>query len=102
MEFLIHMPRPSAIIMNRKGERGSPCLIPLEERKVEVGMPFMRIEKKADDIRLLTHRIPALSKPKAFKTFCMYSQLMLSKAFERSILRSIPGFFYCLREWMIS
>ena len=42
---------PSAMIMNRKGDRGSPCLIPLEGEKGLEGTPYARIEKKAKEVR---------------------------------------------------
>ena len=41
------LPSPSAIMMKRKGDRGSPCLIPLDGLKGCKGPPFSRIEKKA-------------------------------------------------------
>ena len=44
--FVIDLLIPSAIRMNKKGVRGSPCLLPLEGLKVGVGESFSRIEKK--------------------------------------------------------
>lgn len=41
---------PSAMRMNGKGERGSPCLIPLDGLKVGDGEPFSRIEKKEEEM----------------------------------------------------
>ena len=41
---------PSAIKMNRNGESGCPCLMPLDGLKVEVGVPLSRMEKKEEDI----------------------------------------------------
>jgi hypothetical protein len=43
--------RPSARIINRNGERGSPCLIPLEGEKGFDRTPLIRIEKKAEEVR---------------------------------------------------
>jgi len=40
------IPSPSAIMMKRKGDMGSPCLIPLDGLKGCRGPPFSRIEKK--------------------------------------------------------
>ena len=55
MERLI----PSAMIIKRKGERGSPCLIPLVGEKVREGMSLTRMEKKAEEVKFIiqvTHR----------------------------------------------
>jgi hypothetical protein len=41
--------------MKRKGERGSPCLRPLEGRKVSEGEPLNRIEKLEEVTRAKTH-----------------------------------------------
>jgi hypothetical protein len=43
--------RPSTIIMNRNGERGSPFLIPLVGEKGLDGTPLMRKEKMAEEVR---------------------------------------------------
>lgn len=45
--------------MNRKGERGSPCLIPLEGENVPVGDPLRRIEKKVEETKDKIHLIQA-------------------------------------------
>ena len=45
--------RPSAIRMKRKGESGSPCLMPLEGLNVEVGMPLSKMEKKEEEVGML-------------------------------------------------
>ena len=39
------------MIIKRKGERGSPCLIPLEGEKGFEGTPLMSREKKAEEVR---------------------------------------------------
>jgi hypothetical protein len=39
------LPRTSTIKMKRKGERGSPYLIPQLREKIEDGEPFTKIEK---------------------------------------------------------
>jgi len=61
--------------MNRKGEIGSPCRIPLEGIKVVEGVP--RIEKKAEEVRDIIHRVHKGLKPKAIRVFSIYSQLSL-------------------------
>jgi hypothetical protein len=38
--------------MKMKGERGSPCLIPLEGKKGLEGMPLTRIGKSVEEVRL--------------------------------------------------
>ena len=47
MERLI----PSAIIIKRKGERGSPYQIPLEGDKGREGTPLTRREKKTEEVK---------------------------------------------------
>lgn len=49
--LVIYLLSPLAIRMNKKGERGSPCLMPLEGLKVGVGEPFKRMEKKEEEMR---------------------------------------------------
>jgi hypothetical protein len=51
MEALMYLPRPSAIITKRKGERGSPCLIPREGEKGWEGVSLTRINKKVEEMR---------------------------------------------------
>ena len=65
---------PSAIKMNRNGERerGSPCLIPLDGLKVEDGVPFSRMEKKEEKMSEVIHWIQVGWKPKALRVSLMY------------------------------
>ena len=42
---------PSTMMMKRKGDRGSPCLIRLEGENGFEGTPLMRREKKAEEVR---------------------------------------------------
>jgi len=49
----VERPRPSAKMMKRKGERGSPCLIPLEGEKGREGTLLMRSEKKYEEVRFI-------------------------------------------------
>lgn len=62
-------PRHLAIKMKRKGERGSPCLIPHEGRKGRDGIPFTSMEKKEEVIRLIIQRVHIGEKPKAINIF---------------------------------
>jgi len=41
--------------MKRKGESGSPCLRPLEGRKISEGEPLTNIEKLEEVTRAMTH-----------------------------------------------
>lgn len=43
--------KPSTIMTKRKGDRGSPCLIPPKGRKGLEGEPLTKIEKKAPETR---------------------------------------------------
>ena len=43
--------RPSTIRMKRKGESGSPYLMPLEGLNVEVEIPLSRMEKNEEEMR---------------------------------------------------
>jgi hypothetical protein len=40
------------MIMKRKGDRGSPCLIPLDGEKGFEGTPLMRRERNVEEVRL--------------------------------------------------
>lgn len=54
---LMDCPNPSIMNMKRKGESGSPCLSPLEERKISEGEPLIKIEKLEEVTRAMTHLI---------------------------------------------
>jgi hypothetical protein len=43
--------------MNKNGERGSPCRIPLDGKRGFEGTPFTRMEKKAEDVRFMIQPI---------------------------------------------
>ena len=49
--LVIDLLSPSAIRMNMKWERGSPCLMHLEGLKVCVGDLFRRMENKEEEMR---------------------------------------------------
>jgi hypothetical protein len=98
----IDLLRPSARMMKRNGERGSPYLIPLEGEKGCEGTPLTRIEKKAVEVRFTIQVTHLESKPKDSSIARIYSQLILSKALERSNLRSIPGVLVFCKEWITS
>jgi len=41
----------------RKGDRGSPCLMPRDGLKGEEGEPFNRTEKLGEEIRFMIHLV---------------------------------------------
>jgi len=53
----------------RKGERGSPCRMPLEGWKGREGMPFTKMEKKVEETRFMTHLTQGGENPKAVSIF---------------------------------
>jgi hypothetical protein len=56
---------PSTIKIKRKGESGSPCLIPLEGENGLEGMPLTKMENMANEVRLTIQETQDGSKPKA-------------------------------------
>jgi hypothetical protein len=82
----------------RKGERGSPFLIPLDGEKGYEGTTLTRIEKKVEEMRFIIQEIQSLLKPKADRRDFMYFHLNLSKDFERSSFRNIPRVRVLLSE----
>ena len=54
---LMNLTMPSTIIMKTKGDRGSPCLIPLEGLMKSVGTPLISIEKNVVDTSFSIHCI---------------------------------------------
>jgi len=65
MDALMARLSPSTIKIKRKGESGSPCLIPLEGENGLEGTPLNRMEKMADEVRLKIQETQDGSKPKA-------------------------------------
>jgi len=49
------LPKPSIMRIKRKGERGSPCLRPLEGMKISEGDPFTRIKTMEDVTKAITY-----------------------------------------------
>jgi hypothetical protein len=81
-----------------EGERGSPYLILLEGENGLEGTPLMSREKKSEEVKFKIQVIQFWLKPKAKSIAHMYSYLILSKALERSNLRSIPGVLVFCKE----
>ena len=46
--LLIRLPSPSIAMINKKGDKGSPCLRPLSAGKKPAGSPFIRMENLVD------------------------------------------------------
>ena len=59
--------KPSIRITKRKGDNGSPCLIPREGENWLAGETLNRIENLVYLINTKIHLIHGLEKPKAFK-----------------------------------
>ena len=56
---------PSASRIKRKGESGSPCLMPREGEKGFEGMPLMRMENNVEEVILTVQETHSGSKLKA-------------------------------------
>ena len=65
--LLSNLPSPLVAMMKRKGERGSPYLIPLEEFKGVEWEPLKKIEKKADETMFMTQLVQSSKNPKALR-----------------------------------
>jgi len=65
MAALRDLPKPSVMRRNRKGDKGSPCLIPREGLKGPEGTPLTRIDKNALETRLSIQAIHFVENPKA-------------------------------------
>ena len=62
----------------------------------------MKIDKKVEEMRFIIQETQSLSKSKSDRSAFIYCELNLSKDFERSSFRRIPGVWVILREFMIS
>jgi hypothetical protein len=56
------------MMMKRKGDKGSPCLIPRVGEKGCEGMPLIRIEKKVEEVKLRIQSTQAGANPKERST----------------------------------
>lgn len=74
----IYLPRPSTARINKKGERGSPCLGPLVALNASVGDPLSIIERTGVVTIEIIQLIHLASKPNAFSVRCRYYQLSQS------------------------
>lgn len=96
--------RTSIAMIKRKGERGSHCLSPLEEKKDPVGDPLSIITNFAEVIQLVIMLIQCSENPRSCRDERIVSQLILSKAFNISSLMAMNGvfLFFVRIEWIIS
>ena len=99
---LINLPKPSAAMMKRNGDRGSPCLRPLELLNGTEGLPFKSIEKCREDMNERNHWSYLSSNPKAHITSIRYCQLMRSYALDKSNLINRHFLLSFLRAWIDS
>ena len=64
-------PNPSTMSMNKKWERGYPCLISIEEWKLGDGETFTKMEKKEEEVKSMFQFTHFLANPKESKVFLM-------------------------------
>ena len=74
---LMNLTMPSAIIMKRKGDRGYPCLIPLEGLMRPTETPLIRIENNVVETSFIIHFIQSFQNPKALRTSLICYQFSL-------------------------
>ena len=88
-----NLERTSEPSINRKGERGSPCLRPLLGENKPKGLPLIRMEKEEEEIHNLFQVIQKEWKPNLTESKNFHS--ILSKAFSMSKLRNMktPALF---------
>lgn len=81
--------KASSAIQNKRGERGSPCLIPLFQEKKPTNLPLTQKDSLADIKITLIHPQNLSSKPKAASTLRKILQSIVSKAFLMSNLMAM-------------
>lgn len=94
--------KTSPTILNRKGDKRSPCLNPFWKENSSVGEPFTNTEALIVEKRLIIYNIHFHWKPMTSNTSNKNSQSTESKAFSKSNLRTIPSISFFLMEWTIS
>jgi hypothetical protein len=96
------MLKPSAMIRNRKGDKGHPCLNPLEDLKKEDNDPLIKKENEVDS----THPMIQLTKirfiPILIRASLRNTHLTLSYAFDMSTSTTKVGNIFYLMEWSAS
>ena len=92
----------SAASTNKSGDRGSPCLTPLLQRKTSPHTPF-KITDEDPELRMaLIQEIHLLPKPLASMILRIASCSILSKAFSKSSFRMTSSFFDLWQMWRYS
>ena len=82
--------------INRYPAIGSPCLHPLPTFILGVGIPFIITTDSKFFKRVVIQSIVNWLKLNSFRVFCINSNDIESKAFEKSICIIIPGMFDAL------
>lgn len=87
--------------INKKGERGSPCLKLLVGENFPKGLPFSKMEKEVEEIQMQIHFILVAWKPNFSIMAKRKFHSISSKVFTISVLRDIkpPLPFLFLKEW---
>ena len=80
--------RPSTTTLNKKGAKGSPCLIPLLGMNSADGLPFIRIEMEADFKHPSIHLTHLGQKPVLCSMYSKKSQDTESYAYSKSTLNT--------------
>ena len=91
-----NLERTSEPRINKKGDRGSPCLRPFLGDNKPKGLPLIRMEKEEEDMHNLIQVIQEEWKPNYFITKRINSHSILSKTISISKLRNMkPLPFFC-------
>ena len=100
--LVINQLSPSMISINRRGDRGQPCLIPLDTWKNFEGVPLISTTKFADSTQPMIQFTKVQGIPICKSTSLKKDQLTLSKAFTRSSLSTNTLCFSTLIVWRAS
>ena len=84
------MLRVSATMMYKKGERGQPCLNPLELLKYLLGLPLIRGAVQGVEMHPLMMLMKLFEIPNFFRAAVKKEWSTLSKAFAMSSLTIMP------------
>ncbi len=92
----------SAMRMKRYGDKGQPCLSPLEDWKEGLGLPLMRGAIQGREMYAPMKLIRRGEKPILWRTANKNECLTLSNALAKSSFRMKPFSFLGWLEWMAS
>lgn len=81
--------RPSAAIINKNGESGSPCLNPLLTSKSYAGLPITRTDIELEKTQAFIHLLHFSWNPIQLSIYSRYFQLTESNAFSKSTFRNM-------------